>query len=178
MKKNGKIILRILSYVLVAAIGAGVMYLVKPAHKLEQLSAVLDEKYIGQMDVTEVEDAAAHAMVQAIGDKWSYYIPKAQYNAHVEGQYNIYVGIGITIRVREDQTGVDVEQVEPGGPAQLSGVLPGDIITAVDGQSIAGLDVSGVKSLVQGEEGTDVSITVLRDGAERTFTMTRRSSSM
>ena len=121
-----------------------------------------------------MEDAAASAMVQSLGDRYSYYIPKEQYDAHVEGQYNVYVGIGVTIRAREDGTGVDVEQVEPGGPAQKAGILPGDVMTAVDGKSLAGMDVTGVKALVQGKEDTDVTVTVLREGEEKTFTLTRK----
>lgn len=170
-----QLFLKIVTYLLAAAVGAGIMYLVKPPHKLEELSKVLDEKYIGEMDVTEAEDAAAHAMVKAIGDKWSYYIPKSSYEAHVEGQYNVYVGIGITIRVRDDGTGVDVEQVEPGGPAHGAGIIPGDVVIRVGDTSIAGLDVNQVKTLVQGEAGTDVTITILRDGKEQTLTMTRQT---
>lgn len=173
MEKKGKLFLRILSYVLAMAIGAVVMYFVKPAHKLEQLSSVIQDRYIGQLDVTTSEDAAAYAMVQSLGDRYSYYIPQSQYAAHVEGQNNTYVGIGVTIRMREDGTGVDIEQVEPGGPARQAGILPGDIMIAAQGQSLAGMDVNGVKALVQGEKGTEVTVTVLRDGKELDFTMIR-----
>lgn len=174
MNKKWKILRRALSYVLAAAAGAGIMYLIHPLHKLDQLSGILEEKYIGGADVTAMEDAAASAMVQSLGDRYSYYIPKEQYDAHVEGQYNVYVGIGVTIRAREDGTGVDIEQVEPGGPAQKAGILPGDLMTAVDGKSLAGMDVTGVKALVQGKEDTDVTVTVLREGEEKTFTLTRK----
>lgn len=173
MNQKWKILRTVLSYVLAAAVGAGIMYFVKPPHKLDHLSAVLEEKYIGGADVTAMEDAAANAMVQSLGDRYSYYIPKALYDAHVEGQYNVYVGIGASIHVREDDTGVDIEQVEPGGPAQKAGILPGDIIIAVDGQSVAGMNITGVKALVQGEKGTEITLTVLRKGEEKSFTMTR-----
>lgn len=173
MEGKGKKFLRFISYILAAAIGAGIMYFAKPAGKLEELSGILEERFIGETNVTAIEDAAASAMVLALGDKWSYYIPKSNYDAHVNGQNNVYVGIGITIRGREDGIGVDVEQVEPDGPAQKAGMLPGDILIDVDGQSLAGMNVTQTKKLVQGEEGTDVTITVLRDGKELTFTMTR-----
>lgn len=96
----------------------------------------------------------------------------------MNGQNNVYVGIGITIRGREDGIGVDVEQVEPDGPAQKAGMLPGDILIDVDGQSLAGMNVTQTKNLVQGEEGTDVTITVLRGGEELAFTMTRSKIQM
>ena len=173
MERKKKIILRILSYILAAAIGAGAMFIFHPGGKLEELSRILQERFIGETDTTAIEDAAASAMVWAIGDKWSYYIPASQYDAHVNGQNNVYVGIGITIRGREDGIGIDVEQVEPDGPAQKAGMCPGDILIDVDGQSLAGKNVTQTKELVQGEEGTDVTVTVLRNGEELTFTMTR-----
>ena len=71
LENKGKLFLRILSYLLVAAIGAGIMYFAKPADKLEELSGILEERFIGETNVTAIEDAAASAMVLALGDKWS-----------------------------------------------------------------------------------------------------------
>ena len=75
MNKKWKILRRALSYVLAAAAGAGIMYLIHPLHKLDQLSGILEEKYIGGADVTAMEDAAASAMVQSLGARYSYYNP-------------------------------------------------------------------------------------------------------
>lgn len=177
MKKFVKILLRVLSYVLVAAIAAGVtMYATMRTNsysKLEQLKTLLTQRYINGADETALEDAAAHAMVGALGDRWSYYIPADEYAAYMEQKKNAYVGIGVTIT--SDENGYPIQKVVEGGPAEEAGLLAGDVIVAVDGTSVAGMPVDEGKTLVQGKEGTTVQITVDRAGEQITFTVERRT---
>ena len=176
-----KKILRFLSYVLVAVAASVVTLMYAPvpefvptSSKLDQLADLIEERFIGESDRTAMEDAAAAAMVDSLGDEWSYYIPAAAYQSHVERMNNAYVGVGITITVREDETGVDVLKVNEGGPADEAGMLPGDVIIAVDGMSIAGMDTDTLGTYVKGEENTQVILTVLRDGARLDLTVTRK----
>lgn len=173
-------LLRALSYVLVAA-AASVLTLALSSgsggslSKLEQLEALIQERFIDEADPVAMEDAAADAMIQSLGDRWSYYIPAAEYQSHMEQQANAYVGIGVTIQLREDGTGFDITKVEENGPAREAGLLAGDIITGVDGESVAALGSDGAKEKVRGKEGTYVDITVLRQGTELTFSVERRT---
>lgn len=175
MKKCGKILLQILSYVLVAAAAVVITLFVGMKSgeysKLEQLEALLLRCYINGADKTKLEDAAAHAMVGALGDRWSYYIPADEYAAYQEQKKNQYVGIGVTIR--ETDSGYPIDKVTEGGPAEKAGLLAGDIIVAVDGTSVIGMPVAEGKALVQGKKGTNVEITVDRAGEEITFTVKR-----
>lgn len=141
--------------------------------KLGQLENLLLNNFIGEVDQTALEDAAAQAMVGALGDRWSYYIPADQYKAYTEQKKNAYVGIGVTITVTEE--GYPIQKVTEGGPAEEAGLLAGDIIIAADGTSVVGLPSDDGKTLIQGKEGTTVQITVLRDGKERTFPVERRT---
>ena len=161
---------KILSYVLVAAIAAGMTYGAMTYGpfarggeytKLEQLSDLIQEKFIGEADVTGMEDAAAEAMVDALGDRWSYYISADAYDAHVDQMNNAYVGVGITISLADDGY-LDIVQVSQGGTAEEAGILPGDVLIRVDGQDCAELGMDGTRNLVRGEEGTSVSLTVRR----------------
>lgn len=140
-------------------------------YKLLELENLLVERFVDGADSAALQDAAAHAMVEALGDRWSYYIPKEQYQAYVEDKNNSYVGIGVTIQQAEN--GYQVVKVSKDSPAQQAGILPEDIIIAVDDQSVAELSMDEGKALVRGPEGTDVCITVLREGETLTFTMTR-----
>ena len=184
MKKK---ILLTLSYILVAAAAAMVtltLTMTMPIRvsgksttsKLDELEALILERFIGEADRTVMEDAAAEAMVDSLGDRWSYYIPASQYQAHVEQMNNAYVGIGITIQAAEDDSGFEVVKVEPDGPADEAGVLAGDVITAIEGQSAAGMSTSDARDLVRGEEGTQVKLTLHR--GEETFDLpvTRKPS--
>lgn len=159
-----KFLLITASHILVAALAVSVMLLLQPNKdtKLDKIQTLIDEKYIGQTDPAVLEDAAAAAMVDALPDRWSYYISAEQYASHMEQKKNAYVGIGITITVRADGTGFDVLLVEPGGPAQEGGVLPGDILTHVEGELVAELGTDGAAALIKGKEGTKVNVTFLR----------------
>lgn len=169
----------LLSYILVAALATTLtLFLVsresKGTSKLEQLEALIEERYIGEVDTVALEDAAADGMIDALEDRWSYYIPASEYETHKEQMANAYVGVGITIVLREDNTGFDVMVVNEGGPAEEAGMQAGDVIVAIEGQSAEGMTTTDARNLVRGEEGTEVQITVKRDGEELTLSVTRR----
>lgn len=171
-----KWMLRIVSYVMVAVLAsiATLFFAAEAPSKLTQLEALISQRFIGEVDNTAIEDAAADAMVQALGDPWSYYIPADEYAAYEERKENAYVGVGMTVAVRQDGMGLDIQKVEPGGSAKEQGVLPGDILVAVEGQKVADLGIDGTKDLIRGEADTQVSLTVLRNGLELNFTLTRQ----
>ncbi|MGM9548279.1 MAG: S41 family peptidase [Faecousia sp.] len=142
--------------------------------KLDQLEALILERFIGEKDQTAMEDAAADAMVKALGDRWSYYIPASEYEAHQEQVNNAYVGIGVTIQVTQEQEGFLIQVVNEGGPAEEAGVQVGDLLIQVDDQDVRGLTAAEVRNLVRGEEGTYVSLTVLRQDEAVTLPVERR----
>lgn len=170
--KNSNLVLRILSYVLVAVAASFTTFTLFGTHpqqgvsKLEALEALIAERFIGEVDQTAMEDAAANAMVEALGDPWSSYLPASMFTAYEEQMNNSYVGIGVTISLREDGKGLDIEKVEKGSAAEKAGVCPGDILIAVDGTSIAGMTMDAVGALIGGEEGTGVELTILRGEEE------------
>lgn len=175
-----KIFGRALSYILVVVatccltlVISGNWQRISPESKLTELMYLLDQYYADDLDVAALEDAAAGAMVDALPDRWSYYISAADYAAYLESKNNAYVGIGVTIMLAEQ--GYSVTKVAEGGPAEEAGIQAGDILIASDGTSLAGLDTSQGKELIQGKEGTTVEITVLRDGEEITYTVERRT---
>lgn len=141
--------------------------------KLEQLEQLILDKFIGEADKTAMEDAAAYAMVESLGDRWSYYIPADEYSSYLDQMNNSYVGIGVTIQVQEDGSGFLIVKVNEGGPADQAGMLPGDLLVAVDGTDVRGWDSNATSALVKGEENTPVDITVIREGEEITLTVTR-----
>ena len=141
--------------------------------KLVILEQLIEDCFIGEVDRTEIEDAAASAMIGALGDRWSYYIPAEEYAAYMEQMNNAYVGVGITITPEEDGS-IRIVEVTVGGPAEEAGIQAEDIIVKVDGQSIIGMDLNESKALIQGEVNSVVQITVLRSGVEHTIAVTRR----
>jgi carboxyl-terminal processing protease len=171
---------KILSYVLVAALASAATLAVNvdqpPAgiQKLEQVHELLSQKFIGETDETAMMDAAAEGMVASLNDRWSFYIPADEYGTYMEQMNNSYVGIGTTIQLTEDNTGILVIQVAAGGPAEEAGVLVGDVLIAVNGENIVGLSTEEVKTKVVGDAGTFVTLTFLRAGHEITLEVERR----
>ncbi len=176
-----KTIRQILSYILVAALASAItlfaadtIWNMKQVSKLDQLSDLIEERFIGESDRTAYEDAAAAAMVQALGDEWSYYIPASQMQSHQENTNNAYVGIGITIMVRQEGDGFSVTKVNAGGPAEATGMLAGDVIVEIEGQSAAGMTADDARNLVRGEPDTQVQLTVRRGSETIPFSVTRK----
>ena len=175
-----KKLLQILSYVLVATLASclTLLFVVPKAArgttKLDELRAIIDQMFIGEADPVKLEDGAAEGMVNALGDRWSYYIPADQYGAYDEQMKNAYVGIGITVVVREDGQGFDVQKVTEGGPAEEAGLLPGDIVVGVDGVDVKTKPIDDLTAMIKGEANTTVQIGILRNGETLNFTVQRR----
>ena len=174
-----KKLMKIASYVLVALASSALTYGILFAAgsfetgKLTELENMIEERFIGEVDPVVLEDAAAAAMVAATGDRWSGYIPAAEYQDYLDRANNSYVGVGMTIRTQEN-SGFEVIRVEPNGPAAEAGVEPGDLVVAVFGQRVEGMTANDVSLLVKGEAGTTVDLTFARGEEELTFTMERR----
>lgn len=145
--------------------------------KMERLTALLETYFIDDYDQQALEtaaaDGAASAMIAATGDRWSYYISADDMQSHQEQMDNAYVGIGVTIQ--KVDSGVEIMAVTAGGPAEEAGIQVGDILTAAEDQPLAGQELERVKALVRGEEGTFVSLTLLRGTEEITCSVERRS---
>lgn len=172
-----KFLLRTVSYLLVAIAASSVTFGLcnyQPTGKLAGLQALLERCYIGDMDQKTVEDAAASAMVDALGDRWSHYQTAEEYALYQDAMSNSYVGVGITISVREDEQGLDILEVTPNGPAQEAGVQAGDQLVAVDGTDIRGMTLAEVGDLIKGKEGTSVVLTLIRGEGEVELSVKRK----
>lgn len=126
-------------------------------------------------DLNKAVDQALAGMVEGLGDRWSYYLDPESYQSTLENRANNYVGVGVTINYEREE-GLLVLEVVEGGPAHKAGVVAGDVITHVDGTSVAGEARYQASNLIAGEEGSQVQLTLLgEDGTSRTVTCTRQT---
>jgi len=175
-----KKLIKILPYVMVAALasvvtmGLNARSAAKSVPKLTELADLIEERFIGETDRTAMEDAAAAGMVASLGDRWSYYIPASDFAAHMEQMNNAYVGIGITIQLAEDGTGLAVLKVNEGSSAQEAGMLAGDVIVEIEGQDAGNMTTEDARNLVRGKENTPVQLIVRRNGEKIPMTVTRK----
>lgn len=172
-----KILLRSLSYLLVAALASAITFGLcsfQKSAKLNNLKRLLQFYYIGQIDEQKMEDAMAKAMVDSLGDRWSRYLTAQEYSAYQESMSNTYVGVGITTATRQDGQGLDVVEITQGSSAETAGVLVGDRLIKVDGTDIRGKTTKEVAALITGEEGDFVTLTLVRNDQELSLSVERQ----
>lgn len=169
------LLLVLLTVVVTVGVGLGVIYQMVGKEGLSLLEGLhlINEKFVGEYDEGEVVDAALEGMVEGLGDRWSYFLTEEEYEAQNQRRTNQYVGVGVTVSYTSEE-GLQIVEVAAGGPAEEAGLQPGELITAVDGFSLAGEARYEGTNKIQGEEGTTVSLEVRgTDGQTRTVEVKR-----
>ncbi len=119
-----------------------------------------------------LSDQALTGITSNEEDPHTEYMSKEEIEQFTQGINRNFIGIGVTFTTVEDGLHL-VTRVLRDSPAEKAGVQAGDIIHSVDGTVVDGLSAQELKDLVQGEEGTDVTIVFLRDGKYVTLDITR-----
>lgn len=132
--------------------------------KMEALLGFIDDNYIREYDDRVLWDNVYSAMFDSIGDPYSTYMTAEEYAAYVADRSGNYVGIGISVVFDKATGGAYIHRVTTDSPAAKAGLLPGDIVTAIEDTKLTSETYSEALDLVKGEEGTAVKLTVLRDG--------------
>lgn len=125
-------------------------------------------------NIEETTDMLINSFVKTTNDKYSVYRTAEKYEEYDTDMSGSFVGIGVTVRYNADATEILVEAVSEGGGAKEAGIIPGDYITKVDGESVADISYETAISNIKGEPGTTVDVTVRREAKEITFTITRK----
>ena len=150
--------------------------LAAPASALtvDQALELLEDSFYYDIPDGAYEAQTLDELITLLGDPYTQYMTEEQYAAFLDAVEDTVdlVGIGVEITYTED--GFLLKQAFDGGPAQEAGLAPGDLIVAVDGVSCAPA-TSDHRQLMLGDEGTKVTITVLRSGQTRDYTLTRRA---
>jgi len=124
------------------------------------------------VDREQLERAAVEGMLKALGDRWSAYYTPSDYESFAQALEGRYSGVGVWVREVPGR-GVVIASVQPSSPADRAGLLPDDVLVAVDGQPTSSLSVGEVVDLLRGPDGSQVDLAVDRGGADTTITLTR-----
>ena len=124
-----------------------------------ELKDLVTDKFIDESDRSAMKDSAGAAIVNGLGDKWSYYMTPDEYKSYQLYSTNDYSDIGMTM-TRYDGGGYQIVNVTPGTPAGNSGLAPGMVMTAVDGISLDNLDIDDVRVLFRERLNTKYEVTV------------------
>ena len=135
---------------------------------LLRANQLIEQRFVGDYDPENTMDAALAAMVDSLGDRWSYYLTPEQAEQVREERRNTYVGIGITVS-RDLEDGLKIREVTPDSPAQEAGLTAGEIIRSVNDMAITAQTQEQAVQAIKGEENAAVTLVVEgTDGARRT----------
>ncbi len=150
--------------------------LTAPASALtvEQALELLEETYYYDIPEEAYGAASLDELIQLLGDPYTEYMTAEQYQEFLELVENTVDLVGIGVSVRFTGEGILVDGVVEGGSAQSAALQPGDLIVAIDGASCVPAGEEH-RDLLLGEEGTLVTISVLRGGTTQDYTLARRA---
>lgn len=132
--------------------------------KINLLIDYIDTYYYDEYDLEEVYESIYAGLVEGLGDDYSMYYSLEAYEELAQQTAGEYVGIGATITYSEDGNYPMVLAPISGGPADKAGVLPMDVIVEVNGESTYQMGLDTAVSKIKGEEGTEVVLTIYREG--------------
>ena len=154
-----------------ALIAAGGPANLRAALKTTMVMRVIQREYVAGYEPEDVTDAAMAGAVESLDD-WSYYMDAESYLSYQDYAANRYQGIGVTVTTDEATGGFFVSTLTKDGPAQIAGIVAGDVILAVDGTDVTGRDTAYLRSLIQADFGKTAEVTVLHaDGSREAFSV-------
>ncbi|MGI5989630.1 MAG: S41 family peptidase [Lachnospiraceae bacterium] len=145
---------------------------VQATSKLNQLESAMSDFYFDIPDKQDSIDAIARAYVESYDDPYTVYYTAEEFSAFMQSSEGISYGIGVIVGKTDDGS-LLITRVISGGPAEEAGLQAGDLITAVDGESILEEDIEATVQRIKGDDGTDVTLTIVRDGQTMDVTVTR-----
>lgn len=144
------------------------------SRKLKSFRKIINEYYIGDVDEEKIMDETIKGYINGLDDEYSEYMTGSEWDDYQANALGNYVGIGIYMAKNTSEDVVVIEPIE-GSPAEEIGILAGDIITEVNGESTLNMDTSEVATKVKGEEGTKVNLKILREDEYLNFEVERKA---
>ena len=149
------------------------MYTTDVEEKVDTINNLIDDNfYFDASDDSEREEYIYKGIMESLDDPYSVYYTAEEYADMMDTSTGSYEGIGVSIQQNVETKTLTVIRVFQGSGAEDAGMLPKDVITAVDGKKLDGEDVSEVVTWIKGEPGTTVDVTVYRPSISEELTLT------
>lgn len=132
--------------------------------------SLLKEKFISDTPLEDkvLMEEAIRGVLKALDDPYARYLDPEDFEIEtsdrVEGEFS---GLGLVIAIKEEKLTV-VSPIK-GSPAERAGIKAGDVITAIDGESTAGISLDRAVKKMRGEKGTKVVLEIQREGQDQSF---------
>ena len=136
-----------------------------------EASEVIRDNYYRSVTNARLRDASLRGMVRSLNSRFSHYFTPRENALFRQATSGEFSGVGMT--VVEHPRGLRVAGVFDDSPAKRARIRAGDVITRVNGRSIAGKSSDVATALIKGKEGTYVTLTLVRDGRSRKLRVRR-----
>ena len=145
--------------------------------KLQALEQTIDTYYfLDEVSNEELQDGIFKGMLESLGDPYSEYYTAEELAELMEQSEGVYYGIGAYVSLDTEKNLPKISGVMEGSPAEEAGLRANDLIYEVNGVTTYGLTLTEAVALIKGEEGTEVNLTLVREGESDylELTLTRR----
>jgi carboxyl-terminal processing protease len=140
--------------------------------EVQEAARLIQADYVdGNVDAKKLSQGSVQGLINGLGDPYSAYFSPDQYKRLQESYQGRYTGIGVYLSFSSGYP--LITGTVPGSPAALAGLKSGDQIVKVGDKDIKGITPDQATALIQGPEGTKVTLTVIRGSDTLTFTVAR-----
>ncbi len=141
--------------------------------KFKEVKNLIETNYLKEPNEEDLLNGALKGMVAALGDPYSYYMTAEEYEEMLIGIEGTYAGVGLSVSVNPNDNQITVINAFKGSPAAENGILPGDKIIGIEGEPVDGSMLDEAVDRMRGEPGTEVTVTINRNGEILEFTIVR-----
>lgn len=142
--------------------------------KLQIVKDYLNENYIGELNLDKMIEGAIKGYVEGVGDDYTEYLSKDEYEELIVNVTGDFVGIGVYIYKDKDGNLIVLAPME-NSPSEEAGIEAGDRILAIDGENCNEMDINVASSKIKGEAGSTVELEIQRGTETLKKTVTRRT---
>jgi len=135
-----------------------------PGRTVDQALETVADAYVEELSDEQLTDRAIRGLITSLEDPFSAYFDPQEYRRFLQSSQGEFQGVGISVTRVEG--GLRVVRVFEDAPARRAGLQPGDLIVRAAGRRLGGLPEGAGAALIQGEAGTSVPLTWVRDGEE------------
>ncbi len=149
----------------------------KKYNSLQMLDSYVRENYLGDIDENDLSDSILKGYISGLDDKYSRYLTEEEYLSEQSEDEGQLVGLGLTLS-KDDNGYIRIAEIMQDSPVVDAGLKVGDIITIIDGVDVLAAGFEESIESMRGTEGSEIRLTVRRDGIDKDYTFTRRSIEM
>lgn len=142
--------------------------------KLQIVKDYLKDNYIGELDTDKMIEGAIKGYVEGVGDEYTEYLSKDEYEELIVNVTGDFVGIGVYIYKDKNENLIVLETME-NSPSKEAGIEAGDIILSIDGENCSEMNINVASSKIKGEAGSSVELEIQRGTEVLKKTVTRRT---